>query len=70
MEDEVDREEILARSRHPPQHQPKDLALLVEAIAEAVIQNNHQLRQTLQAVERLARVVEEVRQGGEDKNQC
>ncbi|NJL39808.1 MAG: hypothetical protein HC899_25965 [Leptolyngbyaceae cyanobacterium SM1_4_3] len=65
MRDEVDREESPARGRHLPQQQSKDLALLVEAIAEAVIQNNHQLRQTLQAVERLARVVEEVRQDGE-----
>jgi hypothetical protein len=50
------------RDRHPTQQQPEQLALLVEAIAEAVMQNNHQLRQTMQAVERLARVIEEIRQ--------
>ncbi|NJO74615.1 MAG: hypothetical protein HC833_13135 [Leptolyngbyaceae cyanobacterium RM1_406_9] len=72
MEDKGDRdlEEIPARGRHPTQQQPEQLALLVEAVAEAVIQNNHQLRQTLQAVERLSRVVEAMRQDGEDKNQC
>jgi hypothetical protein len=52
------------------QQQPEQLRLLVEAIAEMTLQNNYQLRQTLQAVERLARVVEAMRQDGEDKSQC
>jgi histone H3/H4 len=45
------------------QQQPEQLLLLVEAIAEIVRQNSYQLRQTMQAVERLARVVEEMKQG-------
>jgi hypothetical protein len=64
------RDEEGDRDRHSTEQNRKDLALLVEAIAEAVIQNNHQLRQTLQAVERLSRVVEEMRQDGEDRNRC
>lgn len=65
-EGEGDREAIPARGRHPDQQQPEQLALLVEAIAEAVMQNNHQLRQTMQSVERLTRVVEEMRQEGKN----
>lgn len=57
-------------SDRPAQQQPEQLAQLVNAIAEMTLQNNYQLRQTLQAVERLARVVEALRQDGEDKNQC
>jgi hypothetical protein len=68
--DEGDREAIPAGGRLHHQQQPEHLKLLVEAIAEAVIQNNHQLRLTMQAVERLSRVVEAMRQDGEDKNQC
>jgi hypothetical protein len=53
--------------RFDQQQQPEQLSLLVEAIAEAVMQNSYQLRQTMQAVERLARVVEELRQDGVGK---
>ncbi|NJO73314.1 MAG: hypothetical protein HC833_05815 [Leptolyngbyaceae cyanobacterium RM1_406_9] len=66
-EGDRDREAIPARGRDPLESQTENLRLLVEAIAEMTFQNSYQLRQTMQAVERLARLMEEMRRDGAGK---